>query len=80
MLRRPVVVFVLVVAAGVTVGADDWPASPFIPDTTPEHVHYIEEDEPGWDCASMGNRVCGPADIPRVTTSDDTPFVPYQEG
>ena len=20
----------------------------------------IEEDEPGWDCATMGNRICGP--------------------
>ena len=21
---------------------------------------YITEDETGWDCATMGNRVCGP--------------------
>jgi len=20
----------------------------------------VQEDEPGWDCRSMGNRVCGP--------------------
>jgi hypothetical protein len=23
-------------------------------------TQHIEEDEPGWDCATMGNRVCGP--------------------
>jgi hypothetical protein len=22
--------------------------------------HHIEEDEPGWDCTTMGNRICGP--------------------
>lgn len=22
--------------------------------------HHIEEDEPGWNCKTMGNRVCGP--------------------
>ena len=22
---------------------------------------YVAEDESGWDCATMGNRVCGPA-------------------
>lgn len=32
---------------------------------TPSVVHSVsasepEEDEPGWDCATMGNRICGP--------------------
>ena len=24
----------------------------------------IEEDDPRWDCATMGNRICGPARLP----------------
>jgi hypothetical protein len=28
-------------------------------------AHRIEEDEPGWDCRTMGNRICGP--IPTTT-------------
>jgi len=28
----------------------------------------VEEDEPGWDCRTMGNHVCG------VIGVDDTPF------
>jgi hypothetical protein len=28
-------------------------------------VQYVNEDEPGWDCHTMGNHVCGPvADVP----------------
>lgn len=27
------------------------------------------EDDPGWDCATMGNRVCGPASEPTPITS-----------
>lgn len=26
-------------------------------------VTAVEEDSPAWDCASMGNRVCGPANV-----------------
>lgn len=26
-------------------------------------LERIEEDDPRWDCATMGNRVCGPAPI-----------------
>lgn len=22
--------------------------------------HQIQEDDPGWDCHTMGNRICGP--------------------
>ena len=28
--------------------------------TTPKVVEVIEEDDPRWDCATMGNKVCGP--------------------
>lgn len=23
-------------------------------------IHKIQEDDPGWDCHTMGNRICGP--------------------
>lgn len=29
----------------------------------PAAVH-VEEDSPGWNCLTMGNRVCGPAFVP----------------
>ena len=24
-------------------------------------ANAVEEDEPGWDCHTMGNRICGPS-------------------
>lgn len=37
------------------------------------HIVRIEEDQPGWDCHTMGNKVCGPADeAPRL--GDDLGF------
>lgn len=24
-----------------------------------QHTGHIEEDEPGWDCETMGNQICG---------------------
>lgn len=33
----------------------------------------LQEDEPGWDCRSMGNRVCGPVYIVR----DDFGYTAY---
>lgn len=26
-------------------------------------THQIEEDEPGWDCHTMGNHICGPTEL-----------------
>lgn len=31
-----------------------------LPSPTP--IVHIEEDDPGWDCNTMGNRLCGPQD------------------
>ena len=28
----------------------------------PTPIVHIEEDDPGWDCNTMGNRLCGPQD------------------
>lgn len=33
----------------------------------------IQEDESGWDCVTMGNRVCGPNAAPTLATEDMTP-------
>jgi hypothetical protein len=27
----------------------------------------IEEDEPGWDCRTMGNKLCGPGAVSEVS-------------
>lgn len=33
----------------------------------------IQEDESGWNCMTMGNRVCGPNAAPTLATEDMTP-------
>jgi hypothetical protein len=33
----------------------------------------VQEDDPGWDCETMGNRICGP-DTPGPTTVPDCTF------
>ncbi|WP_236747242.1 hypothetical protein [Mycobacteroides abscessus] len=61
----------LAMAAGALVMAgaiaDPAGAAPTVIPTpaTPSMVHSVptaepEEDEPGWECATMGNRICGP--------------------
>ena len=29
---------------------------------------FVEEDDPRWDCHTMGNRVCGPQELGEETT------------
>lgn len=36
------------------------PADPPATSSVVQSVPQIEEDEPGWDCATMGNLICGP--------------------
>lgn len=57
----------LAMAAGALVmaGAIADPAGAILTPATPSVMHSVpasepEEDEPGWDCATMGNRICGP--------------------
>ena len=38
-------------------------------------VGYVEEDDPRWDCATMGNRVCGPQELGEETTINGRPWV-----
>lgn len=49
-----------------------WPDMPRVRTqlTTPVR---IEEDEPGWDCHTMGNRICGPISQ-RTRVSPSPPF------
>jgi len=56
----------LAMAAGALVMAGAIAEPTVIPTpATPSVVHSVptaepEEDEPGWDCATMGNLICGP--------------------
>lgn len=56
----------LAMAAGALVMAGALAEPTVIPTpATPSVVHSVpigqpEEDEPGWDCATMGNLICGP--------------------
>lgn len=47
-----------------------WPAGDKINNvprsTTVETSETITEDDPRWDCATMGNKVCGPVDYGRA--------------
>ena len=44
-----------------------WPDMPRVRTqmTTPR----IEEDDPRWDCRTMGNHICGPTSYPSVSSS-----------
>jgi hypothetical protein len=55
-MRKLVSVVVLVAAAAVGCGtaATTTPVS-----SSGNHVQRIEEDDPRWDCRTMGNHVCG---------------------
>ena len=66
-----VVVLVLVVNTSAQEPYQSGPFSHTGPTSTKYFQHYLEEnpatleeDDPGWDCATMGNKVCG-------TTSDE---------
>lgn len=48
-------------------------ASAPVETTTTTAPARIEEDSPGWDCATMGNRVCGPGAVPLSTYCQDEP-------
>jgi hypothetical protein len=43
-------------AAPAHVAHADYPEPP-----TPTWIEGIEEDDPRWDCWTMGNQICGPA-------------------
>lgn len=31
-----------------------------LPHSQQVQIHQPNEDEPGWDCRTMGNKICGP--------------------
>lgn len=72
MKHRLFVVFAVISACGIALGLVRLPSF-FTPPPTPTEriikvasgstttsVVRLEEDDPGWDCRSMGNRRCGP--------------------
>lgn len=55
--------------------------APVAPVSTPApvaspSVARCQEDEPCWDCATMGNRICGPAIVPAPVVTPVTPRKP----
>lgn len=51
------------IALGAYAGTTDGPVKPVnTPTVTVTASPTIHEDDPGWDCETMGNRVCGPAE------------------
>ena len=62
-----------VVAASLVVYTFDHDATIAPVETTP----VIHEDEPGWNCLTMGNKVCGPSFVPveTATLGDGSPLL-----
>lgn len=65
-LRRVLVVIGAVLVGVVVVAAIAWrkgtPAPLVVPPVVfswPDSSVTMQEDDPGWDCATMGNQVCG---------------------
>ena len=50
-------VALVVAVAGIAFAADNLPVAAW--EDTPASVERIEKDSPEWDCATMGNRICG---------------------
>jgi hypothetical protein len=42
---------------------------------TPHAAAQPEEDQPGWDCATTGNRLCGPTDVGTELLINGHPWV-----
>lgn len=42
-------------------------AGPTITIAHADPAGQVQEDDPGWDCVSMGNRICGPTNVQGVT-------------
>lgn len=40
----------------------------------------VAEDSPAWDCATMGNRVCGPGSVPLSTYCRAEPNIASPDG
>lgn len=45
-------------------------------ETSSTPVVVIEEDEFGWDCSTMGNKICGPGAIGSLTTPETLIILP----
>jgi len=58
-----VVIALLLVLSGCTPDGGTPTVPPTAAPTAPAPRPAPEEDEPGFDCHTMGNRVCGPAEV-----------------
>lgn len=63
--------FVAGLLVGLTIG---FPSGVTISTAAATPAGQTQEDDPGWDCVSMGDRVCGPGN------SNGVPAACYDEG
>lgn len=63
-LRLSVAVVLAVFALALVIGAI---RGPVVKSTAPAPAPVVAEDDTAWDCASMGNDVCGPGSVPLST-------------
>jgi len=55
-----VVLAKLIFAASVALLALSTPVASSFDQSSVTLVTNVQEDEPGWDCHTMGNKICGP--------------------
>lgn len=58
--RRAIVPAAIAIAIGAVVALSPQPTIEMTPDsTTAPTTVRLAEDDPGWECETMGNRICG---------------------
>lgn len=83
MTDRDIRIFVRVHLLLLALVAVGWAAVAHVPDQARRDVgvvqqHRCEEDEPCWDCSTMGNHVCGPR--PANSTPTDPGCASFANG
>lgn len=58
--RGLLISWAIVAAVAFGAGARFAEPAPASPRVAPATTIPLQEDDPGWDCHTMGNRVCGP--------------------
>ena len=67
--------FLVAVAFGLAAIGAGAAVTPSVPQSVPQ----IQEDDPSWDCRTMGNRVCGPT-YPAYLSPDRSTYQMPLEG
>jgi len=69
---RQITALTLLIAtvAVIAFGAGHRTASDAVRESAPTTVALIQEDDPSWDCKTMGNHICGSYDLTHEDTRD----------